>query len=149
MGTEEIAAHYRQRILSGELTFGARLPAMSTMQAEWGVSRGVVKAAMDQLEREGLAINPGTGNVVILPPEAVARPSDLVEAARWLVAMGYPFDWHGARNAPTAPPALREAVIDAIHEDQDGQLHGNTLDREQVVDRLNLEAPGFAPTKGN
>lgn len=68
----------------------------------------------------------------------------LRDTARWLVAMGYPFDWSGGQDAPPPPTALREAVIDVIHEDRGGKLHGNTLTREETEAWLDMEASGFA-----
>lgn len=70
--------------------------------------------------------------------------ADLMDAARWLVALGYPFDWHGGQDAPSPPLALREAVIGVVHEDRDGKLHGNTLSRDETQAWLDFEAPGFA-----
>lgn len=56
------------------------------------------------------------------------------EVALWLVYdAGYPFDFQ--INQP-CPPVLWEAIIDVVHEDQDGTLHGNELTRDEVENWL-------------
>lgn len=59
--------------------------------------------------------------------------SDLRGAAEWLVDIGYPFDF---TFTPRAPEPLWQAIVDVVHEDAGGNLHGNELDREQVADWL-------------
>lgn len=56
--------------------------------------------------------------------------ADLHEAAEWLVTVGYPFDFN---FTPRAPEALWQAVVDVVHEDVAGSLHGNELTREEVA----------------
>ena len=57
---------------------------------------------------------------------------DLHNAAEWLVyQFGYPTDM-GCTRRP--PEALRQAIIDVIHEDKGHWLHGNELDRDEVDD---------------
>lgn len=58
---------------------------------------------------------------------------NLREAAEWLVEVGYPFDF---TFTPRAPEALWQAVIDVVHIDADGSLHGNDLTRTEVADWL-------------
>ena len=63
---------------------------------------------------------------------------DLREAAEWLVARGFPFDFSWG----TPPPqGLWEAVIDVVHEDPRGEWHGNELTRESVREWLEMELP--------
>lgn len=50
----EIAHDLRERILSGELTPGARLPTQPELQAEYKASLMTVRRALDELAREGL-----------------------------------------------------------------------------------------------
>lgn len=64
----------------------------------------------------------------------VASPTgevtSLREAAEWLVGVGYPIDY---QFTPRAPEALWQAIVDVIHEDDDGTMHGNELSREEVA----------------
>lgn len=66
--------------------------------------------------------------------------TDLRDAAAWLVRAGYPFDW--SANEPP-PAALREAVIDAVHADPKGNLHGGELTRDEVAQLLAAEVRNF------
>lgn len=63
---ERIAATYRERIHSGELPPGTRLPSVEAIMAEFGAgSIGPVRTALFALRNEGLIVfSPGLGNVV-------------------------------------------------------------------------------------
>jgi hypothetical protein len=69
--------------------------------------------------------------------------NDLEEAARWIVAMGYPYDWSRGGGAPALPRGLREAIIDVAHEDADGRFHGKSLDRDGARAWLAAEDDAF------
>jgi len=70
---KQIADHYRQRILSGELTPGTRLPTLREIVAERGVTMSTASAAMAELRREGLTVaRPRAGTVVAEPSSSVA-----------------------------------------------------------------------------
>ena len=69
-GYQEIADTLRQRISSGALGPGARLPGEQALAAEFGVARGTARAALQQVEVEGLArVVPGRGRFVSGQPE--------------------------------------------------------------------------------
>jgi len=51
---EQVAAHYRQAITSGELAPGARLPSITALVEQTGLSPKTIQRAMRQLESEGL-----------------------------------------------------------------------------------------------
>lgn len=57
-------------------------------------------------------------------------------AAEWMVRTGYPFDWATKEHPPLA---LWEAVVDAMHADPTGSLHGRELSREEVDSWLRYE----------
>ncbi|MFI7329345.1 hypothetical protein ACIBQ3_32500 [Streptomyces rubiginosohelvolus] len=69
----------------------------------------------------------------------------LSEAAAWLVRAGYPVDW-SAHEPP--PDALREAVVDAVHADPTGTVHGGELTRDEVAAWLAVEVRAFAHPDG-
>ncbi|WP_329308352.1 hypothetical protein [Streptomyces microflavus] len=69
----------------------------------------------------------------------------LSEAAAWLVRAGYPVDW--STHEPP-PAALREAVIDAVHADPTGTVHGGELTRDEVAAWLAVEVRAFAHPVG-
>ena len=54
--SHSIAAAYRERIASGELSAGQPLPVESELTDELGVSKGVVREALRILESEGLVV---------------------------------------------------------------------------------------------
>jgi GntR family transcriptional regulator / MocR family aminotransferase len=87
-------AALRSEILEGRLTPGSRLPASRDLAAQYGLSRGTVVGAFEQLRSEGYVVGTvGSGTRVnaVLPEELLrARP----------VPLGQPVD------APQPPRAL-------------------------------------------
>jgi GntR family transcriptional regulator len=69
---EEIAAELRERITSGELQPGDRLPTMDALADEHGVNRQTARTALNLLKAEGLAEYKGgkAGTVVREKPAA-------------------------------------------------------------------------------
>ncbi len=80
---------FRQRILSGSLVQGDKLPSESVQESTYGVSRITAKRAMDELAREGLVTRErGRGTTVSysMPPSNVSADfSGLMEN---LIAIG-------------------------------------------------------------
>lgn len=70
---EAVAAALHERIDSGELPPGARIPTQKDLADEFGVNRTAVRQALHELKRRGLLTEGGRG-----APPAVARgaPSD-------------------------------------------------------------------------
>jgi DNA-binding FadR family transcriptional regulator len=67
---EQVHAHLRELILSGELARGQRLPTEVALAAHFGVSRGTVREALRLLVSDGLvrtAKGTGGGSYVTLP----------------------------------------------------------------------------------
>ena len=60
----------------------------------------------------------------------------LREAAAWIIRIGYPHDWTGDEHPP---PAVWDALVDAVHDDPTGRLHGNSLSREEVEAGMRVE----------
>lgn len=67
---EAIAATLRERIQSGELPQGARIPTQKDLAGEFGVNRTVVRQALDALKRDGFLTDTGRG-----APPTVAEPA--------------------------------------------------------------------------
>ncbi len=80
---------YKQRILSGSLKRGDKLPSESAQEAAYSVSRITARRAMDELARDGLVTRErGRGTIVsyAMPPSTVAADfSGLMES---LIAIG-------------------------------------------------------------
>ena len=51
---EQFARLLRERIKSGELAPGTRLPSVRSYSQEYDIAPNTIKKAMDQLQREGL-----------------------------------------------------------------------------------------------
>ncbi|SCK50408.1 transcriptional regulator, GntR family [Streptomyces sp. WMMB 714] len=67
---EEVARRLRERIDSGELPIGARIPTQKDLVSEFGVNRTVIRQALDELKRDGLLTDTGRG-----APPTVAEPA--------------------------------------------------------------------------
>lgn len=52
-----IAAHFRQRIVSGELAAGAKLPSTRAVARRWKVAHVTATRALQELKREGLVVS--------------------------------------------------------------------------------------------
>lgn len=60
----QVMDHYRQQILDGELTEGDKLPAVTEMGREWGVSPATAGRAISQLQVEGFVRTTPQGTFV-------------------------------------------------------------------------------------
>lgn len=67
-GYAEIAAHYREKILSGALRPGDKLPSYTDAKDEFGVAHTTINRAYRALKMDGLVITkPGVGMIVAGP----------------------------------------------------------------------------------
>ena len=65
-GSAEIADLLRQNVQSGKLTPRERLPAERLLAKTYGVARGTIRGALNQLAEEGLIeIRPGSGTYIL------------------------------------------------------------------------------------
>ncbi|MFC8367516.1 MULTISPECIES: winged helix-turn-helix domain-containing protein [unclassified Streptomyces] len=71
---QEIADILRERIRSGELKTGDRLPTQAELAEEFGVERGTVRQALHTLREDGLLTNQGKGS-----PPRIAEPASALE----------------------------------------------------------------------
>ncbi|MBN4667333.1 PLP-dependent aminotransferase family protein [Pandoraea nosoerga] len=81
----------RERILAGELRRGDRLPSTRTLAERWGVSRGIVELAFEQLTLEGYVVSRVGAGTEVLADLAGAAPTT-----------------HARREAPAAIEPLPE-----------------------------------------
>ena len=73
---QEIADTLRERIRSGELRAGDRLPTQAELAEEFGVERGTVRQALRELQEDGLLTNVSKGS-----PPRIAEPASAVATA--------------------------------------------------------------------
>lgn len=76
---QRVADDIRARIISGEYAVGAPIPSTPKLEEQYGVSKTVVRGAVDQLRAAGiLAGHPGKAVYVhAVPDEAAAGQRDL------------------------------------------------------------------------
>lgn len=61
----QLAAILRERITSGQIPVGRKIPSQMELEQESGLSRSTVKKALDVLKEEGLIVSsPGRGMYV-------------------------------------------------------------------------------------
>ncbi|MET7293382.1 winged helix-turn-helix domain-containing protein [Streptomyces griseoloalbus] len=70
LSPQEIADILRERIRSGELKAGDRLPTQAELAVEFGVERGTVRQALRALQEDGLLSNVSKGS-----PPRIAEPA--------------------------------------------------------------------------
>ncbi|KAF3469663.1 winged helix-turn-helix domain-containing protein [Streptomyces sp. Tu 3180] len=70
LSPQEIADILRERIRTGELRAGDRLPTQAELAEEFGVERGTVRQALRALQEDGLLSNVSKGS-----PPRIAEPS--------------------------------------------------------------------------
>lgn len=113
-----IADDLRAKIVSGQLSVGARLPSIPEITREYGVARNTAADALDVLAREGRAeARPGSGTYVRKPPE-IRR---LVRSWHRNARGGSPFagamadqgragTWDYDSRTAQAPPEVRQRL---------------------------------------
>ncbi|WP_040906816.1 winged helix-turn-helix domain-containing protein [Streptomyces griseoflavus] len=74
---QEIADILRERIRSGDLRAGERLPTQAELAEEFGVERGTVRQALRVLQQDGLLSNVSKGS-----PPRIAEPAHAREEPR-------------------------------------------------------------------
>ena len=94
----QIADHYRERITSGDLVDGDRLPTVAELSREWGVATATASKAITQLRTEGLVRTSPQGTFVNTERNAHA-PQDRVRSVR--------------RTGSIYPPTERSKILSA------------------------------------
>ena len=79
----QLAGVLRDRIRSGELAPGRRMPSEKYLQDEFGLARETIRRALAVLRDEGLIeVRHGHGTFVVeAPPSAELRPGDAVTSS--------------------------------------------------------------------
>jgi DNA-binding transcriptional regulator YhcF (GntR family) len=76
-----IAADLRAKIISGRWHHGDRLPTMGQLQEQYGVAKGTIRNAIDQLRDDGLVTTRGGSGIYVNVQEAppVSEPATTPE----------------------------------------------------------------------
>jgi DNA-binding GntR family transcriptional regulator len=80
-----IVEHFRERIESGDLAAGDRLPPVRDIAATWGVARQTADKALARLQAEGLIRTSGRGGTIV--EERVVAPRVSVSDDGMLLAV--------------------------------------------------------------
>lgn len=121
---QQIADDLRQQILDGDLQAGDQLPTEASLMDEYGVSRIVIRGAMESLQNEGLVIKQrGKGTFVRSQQPPQKRISG---------------DLYGTR--PTSSPMRAAAARGGQRTEWDYSSRA-TVATKAVAERLNIE-PG-------
>src|SRR5580700_8023194 len=85
-----IAADLTQRIESGELSVGARVPSGEDIASLWGVSRHTAHRAIEELQRQGLVVRQRRWGTVVAAQgrKTVGRVALMVD--RFAPAVNFP-----------------------------------------------------------
>ncbi len=117
--TRWLYASLRRGILEGRLRPGKRLPASRDLATRYGLSRGTIVAAFDQLKREGyLETRAGSGTFVarVLPERLLQAPRPA--PTRPAPARSHPRHLSGYGRRVRLFPHLRPGPIRAFRTDQ-------------------------------
>ncbi|MEU3843854.1 GntR family transcriptional regulator [Streptomyces sp. NPDC028635] len=127
---QEIADTLRERIRSGDLKAGDRLPTQAELAEEFGVERGTVRQALRALQEDGLLTNVSKGSPprIAEPPVASEEPQPTMVglAPRLVEAFAAPHVRIDvlSHTAETFMLALAEPLR-LIHE---GRIHPQSID---------------------
>jgi GntR family transcriptional regulator len=108
---QQVADHYRDQIVRGELTSGARLPSQREIAEEFGIPLGTANRAVAHLVTSGLVRTERTGTFVNGPAQVLA-PQERLSAA-YSAGVLFPFGERiEIRSAALVPvPAYVEPIL--------------------------------------
>ena len=120
---EAIAARLADRIASGEIAPGERLPSEARLVEEFGASRALIREALQRLQTRGLVRSRvGSGSYALTPPAPVGdedwlaarTPNERSELHAFRIALEAEAAALAARNASDAQLSAIEAAAGAV-----------------------------------
>lgn len=164
----QIADDLRSRIIDGELRGGDKLPTEADLMADYGVSRIVVRQAVEVLRNEGLVVSQrGSGTYVreqrprtrrVIGDFYTSRPASS-PFANSAVASGMTPEWEYQTRRTTAPQAIAERLQigagDAVMRTQyrffadgDPVMLSTSYEPLAITAGTPIEQPEASPTTG-
>ncbi|MBS0660532.1 MAG: PLP-dependent aminotransferase family protein [Verrucomicrobia bacterium] len=147
----------RAEVLEGRLRTGSRLPATRDLAAQYGLSRGTIVNAFEELKAEGYlqgAVGSGTRVSAVLPDDLLAvRVSPGTAPRQSPVLRRYTATARRARPLGTLDPLPARAfranqpALDLFPTSLWAQLSARRWRRASVADLLGTPALGFAPLR--
>jgi GntR family transcriptional regulator len=114
-----IANHYREKILSGDLEPGVKLPTNKEMSGSWGVAVATVGRALQQLQVEGIIRTSPRGTFVADDPMAGVSARDRLARVQRVRSMLMAGETSAVSSASlVAPPLYVAEIFDLDHGDQ-------------------------------
>ncbi len=150
LSPQEIADVLRDRIRTGDLRAGDRLPTQAELAEEFGVERGTVRQALRALQEDGLLSNVSKGSPPRIAPPTPARtepqPTPVGLAPRLRDAFSAPHVRIGVacHTAETLMLALGEPVR-MIHE---GRLRPQSVDVRILLPSRDIDLAFPVPVEG-
>jgi DNA-binding transcriptional regulator YhcF (GntR family) len=151
LSPQEIADALRNRIRSGDLKAGDRLPTQAELAEEFGVERGTVRQALRALQADGLLSNVSKGSPPRVAEPAPTRdepqPTMVGLAPRLTEAFSAPHVRVDAASltAETLMLALGEPVR-MIHE---GRIHPQSIDVRILLPSRDITLAFPVPVEGH
>lgn len=109
----QVVQHVRERILSGQIAEGARVPSARELAQDWGISLATATKALATLRAEGLVRGvPGVGTIVIAAETAQQSAQDRLVSIRRTGRI-YPPRQHARITAAEVAEA-QDHVADAL-----------------------------------
>ncbi len=78
---QQVADHYRDQIVRGELTSGAQLPSQREIADEFGIPLGTANRAIEHLKTSGLVRTMGNRGTFVNGPSQVLAPQERLAVA--------------------------------------------------------------------
>ena len=130
----------RQAILAGRLSRGSRLPATRDLARQYGVSRGSVVTAFEQLLSEGyLSTRIGAGTFV-----NARLPDDLAHVVR---ASSAPSTQRLSEHSPARPFRFYQPALDAFPMDVWARVASRRLRKASSLQLSSGDPAGYAPLR--
>lgn len=130
LSPQQIADVLRERIRTGELKAGDRLPTQAELADEFGVERGTVRLALRELQEGGLLSNVSKGSppriAEVAPTRNGPQPTMVGLAPRLAEAFSVPHVRIDA--ACLTAETLMMALSEPVRQIHDGRIHPERID---------------------
>ncbi|MFE2536534.1 GntR family transcriptional regulator [Streptomyces sp. NPDC059371] len=153
LSPQEIAEVLRQRIRTGELKAGDRLPTQAELADEFGVERGTVRLALRELQEGGLLSNVSKGSppriAQVTPTRNGPQPTMLGLAPRLTEAFSVPHVRIDA--ACLTAETLMLALSEPVRQIHDGRIRPERIDARILLPsrEINLAFPISVDDRGD
>ncbi|MFI1359121.1 GntR family transcriptional regulator [Streptomyces sp. NPDC020898] len=147
---QEIADALRDRIRSGDLKAGDRLPTQAELAEEFGVERGTVRQALRVLQEDGLLSNVSKGSpprvAEVTPPREGPQPTMVGLAPRLTEAFAAPHVRIDA--ACLTAESLMLAVGESVRQIHEGRIRPESIDVRILLPSRDITLAFPVPVEG-